>query len=545
MIIKKLRYWLNPKILFFILLLINIGVILYHFNYKQGFHSDEQWSYAHANSARGAFLDFEIDSYFRVNDNIRNRLFNQWIEREVFYNYLIVKESEQFKYRHIFENLTKDVHPPLYFILLHTVSSFFPNLFSKWLAGSINFAIFVLIYIITYKLAKLLLKDENLALCCVALWGFSAIGIDTIVFLRMYALQALLATCLVYQTLKMLQENNATKKSLVWMFLYSFLGIFTQYNSIFFSFIVTVVCGFVLLRRKNYKLLFSFCAVMFASFAMLFVVFPTAYDVLFSSLRGKQVIASITEGKSSFMEMLYNADIRMANFIEVISEHFFAFNDTNFAVISFGIIICVTLIVYLKLPIKTLTLCLLSIFILYCLYLLNMPYMHLFHSRYYMCVMPLFAILVIMGAQKVAIYLKLNQNTMFVVVAIFVAINSLCQNFSSKSVYAFRYSNSEYEVLEKIKNNDVFIDNGDRFIWLHSMIYYLANAKRVYITENICDDAVIESINKSKNPIILTYSSYIQTNTGMPHIKCLETIGFSFINKTCASQHCYDAWERN
>ena len=183
----------SNNLLFILLLLINIGVILYHFSNKQGFHSDEQWSYAHANSTIGAYLDKEINSFYIPTEGIKSRLFNKFIDSNIMNTYLTTQSDKKFSYTNIYENLQVVEHPPLYFILLHTISSFYPNSFNKWQAGALNLSIFILIYIMLFKLSKLLLKDEKLALLSVALWGFSEIGIDTIIFLRMYILQTLLS----------------------------------------------------------------------------------------------------------------------------------------------------------------------------------------------------------------------------------------------------------------------------------------------------------------------------------------------------------------
>ena len=203
----------NIKFLYILLLCINLCVVVYHFSNKKTFHVDELFSYAHANSSNGAFLDKEIDSYYKINENVRNRLLNKWLDRSIYHNYITVQENEKFSYDNVYNNLSQDVHPPLYHILLHTISSFYPNTFSKWFAGSINLCAFIFIYLILFNLSKPILKDEKIALCVVALWGFSKIGIDTIIFLRMYALQTLWAICLVYQSLKILENNIATKKS--------------------------------------------------------------------------------------------------------------------------------------------------------------------------------------------------------------------------------------------------------------------------------------------------------------------------------------------
>jgi len=107
----------STKIIFGILLILNLCIILYHFSNKESFHSDEQWSYAHANSSIGAFLDKDIDSHLSVEGEAKKRWYNQKISSERLVKYLTVSKEWRFNYSNIFENLSKGVHPPLYYMM--------------------------------------------------------------------------------------------------------------------------------------------------------------------------------------------------------------------------------------------------------------------------------------------------------------------------------------------------------------------------------------------------------------------------------------------
>lgn len=546
MVKKILALFSKTSTLFCLLLIINLGVVLHCFENKKGFHSDEQWSYARANSTQ-VYLDKDIHFFDEVNE--KTKLFNHWIAHTAFTNYLTVQEQDKFSYQNIYHNLKYVEHPPLYFILIHTISSFFPNSFSKWYAGSMNLVIFVLIYLMLFKLSKLFLKDDKLALCTTALWGFSVIGVSTIVYLRMYALQALLSICLCYEIIKIIQNNKATRQELALIFLFSFLGIFNQYNAIFFSFFATLFGCLIFLRRKNYKLMFELAAVMALSVVMLFVVYPQAYEVLFDSWCAKQVLSNLThtnrpEG-ATFMNILLDVDIRVPNVMMMVSEQFFAFNHTNVKLIILGLILGMTIGLYLKPKINSETKWLIGVFLFYQIFLLSMPNMRIFHSRYYMSSIPFLAIFTIMILKAVLNYTKLDKKKITLIIALLVAINSLCFDFKQKSPYAFAWTDAEYEVHDKIKNNRVFVDNGQSFIWLHSLVYYLADADKVFITTDICDKAILEKISQTKNPIILTHAYYIPRPQKYEDITCLKDIGFSHLTTICPGQHCYLAWEKN
>lgn len=544
MVKKILALFTKTSTLFCLLLVINLCVILHCFADKKGFHSDEQWSYARANSAQ-VYLDKDTTSFLKVSENAE--IFNRWTDNSAFADYLTVQKDNKFSYENINHNLKYVEHPPLYFVLIHTITSFFPNSFSKWYAGAINLVAFVLIYLMLFKLSKLLLKDDKLALCVTALWGFSVIGVSTIVYLRMYVLQTLFSICLCYEMIKIIQNNQATNKELALIFLFSFLGIFNQYNAIFFSFFATLFGCLIFLRRKNHKLMFKLACVMLLSVIMLFVIYPQAYEVLFDSWRAKQVLSNLTytnkPEQTSLMEIIFAADIRLSNIIPIISEQLFAFNHTDTKIVIFGLIIGIVASIYLRLEISAATKWLLGVFIFYQIFLLSMPYMHIFHSRYYMSTMPFFALFSIMILSTSLS--KLGKNKMTAVIVLLVAVNSLCFDFKEKSPYAFRWEKAEQTVYDEIKAKKVFIDNGQSFIWLHSMVYYLANADKVFITKNICDDVVIKNILKTKDPIIFTYASYIPKTNRYQEIKCLKDIGIDYETTVCPSQHCYDVWKKH
>ena len=56
----------------------------------------------------------------------------------VYDDYMKVQNGQRFDYVNVWRNQTNDVHPPLYYALIHTICSVFPNKFSKWFAAGIN-----------------------------------------------------------------------------------------------------------------------------------------------------------------------------------------------------------------------------------------------------------------------------------------------------------------------------------------------------------------------------------------------------------------------
>ena len=99
---------------------------------KKGFFVDELWGAGLANS------------YFHPSvcvPNVFNT--NTYFPGSYFYNYLTVVPDEGFSIASVWFNQSMDSHPPLYFLLYHTLSCFKPGSFSKWTGIIINLFFFI------------------------------------------------------------------------------------------------------------------------------------------------------------------------------------------------------------------------------------------------------------------------------------------------------------------------------------------------------------------------------------------------------------------
>lgn len=381
--------------LFVLLLFINVFWVGFCLSQKQGWHIDEQYTYGHANSTQGTYLSNDIDSYMldRYTD-----LHNKKLEGKIFHDYLTTQENERFHYGHIWENLAKSVHPPLFYVLVHTVCSFMPDKFSPWQVGGLNLIFFMLTLVVFYKLSKLFIKNEYLAMIPVFVWGFSEAGLSTALFLRMYMLQTLLAVCLLYEVSKALIENKADKKQLFLIFLYAALGNLTQFSSLILAFFTAAVAGVVLLYRKNFKLLSLFFLMMLLSVVALFAIYPQAYEVLFHSHRGGEVTQKMD---NVFSDLLGFGRVLLYNNTDIFEAYFqriFGFESFSDIVLLGCFLLVMTVFYFSKKHQNKVFYFLFFIWVLMTLYIaFCMSSLKMFSWRYYMLVMPI-ATLVILVA---------------------------------------------------------------------------------------------------------------------------------------------------
>ena len=120
-----------------VIIILSLAISTFYMAAKQGFHEDELLTYNLANSSKQLNVD------------------GGWNSPEDFNEYLAVSENDRFDYAQVYENQIIDAsHPPFYYALVHTVCSLFPNVFSKWLAYSINVLAMVGILILLFKIGK-------------------------------------------------------------------------------------------------------------------------------------------------------------------------------------------------------------------------------------------------------------------------------------------------------------------------------------------------------------------------------------------------------
>lgn len=285
-----------------IMVAVQLAVIIYYFQFcKQGYHSDEIWSYGYANS----YYQKDI-----CRDEKGNLLYmNEWLDTQVLRDYIVVNEGEQFQYDSIYHNQIMDLSPPFHSMVLHTICSFFPEQFSRWFSFSINIIAFIVCMIYLFKTAQLL-KGDMFALCCCALYGFSMAARDTYIYLRMYAMCTAIIMIILYNLLCYLKQYEENKKlvnmNLVAACITALVGFLTHYYVVSFVGILTFfVCAY-LLFKKRLKVMWVYGFSMLAMFISSVVIFPSMF----------QISQSHTESVGQTMD--YNFEIRfriLSNFI--------------------------------------------------------------------------------------------------------------------------------------------------------------------------------------------------------------------------------------
>lgn len=284
-------------VIFVLMMAVQLGSIIYCFQTeREGWHSDEIWSYGYANSY------YQKDIY-KDNDGSPINC-QEWISGDTLRDYIIVNEGEEFEYDSIYQNQITDLSPPLHSMVLHTICSFFPEKFSFWYSFVINIAAFLVCMVYLFKTARLL-KGDWFALCCCAVYGFSLGARDTYIYLRMYAMCTAMAMIILYNLLVYLKRSdskNVFNKNMVAISVTAFLGFLTNYYMIVFMGILTFLVCVYYLFRKRIKQMFVVGFSQLVPLLLSFAVFPALLHVTQSH---NAAVAADTQAA-----MNYNFEIR-------------------------------------------------------------------------------------------------------------------------------------------------------------------------------------------------------------------------------------------
>jgi len=283
--------------------IIIVSVMIYFGVLKQGFHIDELYTYGLSNSYYNAFPDE----------------FGEWLPHNYYNNYLTTTDATQFEYGSVIHNQINDVHPPIYYILFHTVSSFLPYVFSKWIGISINIVIHLLTCLVLYKLTKYITDNKWVSLITVLFWGASIGAISSVMFIRMYSLITLFQVILVYFAVRFIYSKKYIKYSLLTI-LTIILGGLTHYYFFLFACFLTIILFVVLLYKKEFfkALVYPISALL--SVILSFIIFPAMYNHVLNTNRGTEVLENSAnefnfDNLGTFLNYIYEQLFGNLNFV--------------------------------------------------------------------------------------------------------------------------------------------------------------------------------------------------------------------------------------
>ena len=317
-------------------------VLLVQCNYiseKQGYHMDELLTFELANAEYNPwivptqpvgrlakFMQQEIygDSMGETLQNIKNTVADVlrnrgnskllsyqadvyeepvWITRDQFHEYITVGDRDAFNYLSVYFNVKDDNHPPLYFMLVHTLSSVFRGRISPWMGCVFNLAAVLGCCVIMFALGRLLAAcrfveertGELWGLCGALLYGCSPGAIATTLFIRMYGILTFLCMLTLYLHLqKWLGPRTRTGKDFAknnkLLILVTAMGFWTQYFFLFYCLLLALVTAVTLFRGGRKKETFCYIRSMVIAAVVGVGIYPFGVKHILTSGRGVEAI---------------------------------------------------------------------------------------------------------------------------------------------------------------------------------------------------------------------------------------------------------------
>ena len=266
--------------------LLSLAVLCSCLMNKVELHNDEYTSYIIANNSGEGGMQFAPQDLFLSDDPAQPYLAA-----------MAVAPGQGFRYDTVVNNDASDTLPPLYYMLLHTVSSFFPGRFSIWFGGAVNMLFQALSIWLLSRLTGLLgMKDGPRLLCCLCFALLPGV-VEIAQFLRMYSMSMFWVLLLSYEELKWLKSGVYGVKQAVAVGLSVMAGVLTHYYFILFALFQCLTIGAYLLVSRRWKTVGWYALTFAVAAGVTIAVYPGILRQVFDGWLTPTSIENLTAGE--------------------------------------------------------------------------------------------------------------------------------------------------------------------------------------------------------------------------------------------------------
>ena len=167
---EKLLKYILPAALY-VLFFLAMAVFIRE---KRNYHLDEILTFTLSNNTYDSYISVYPEYNVRYDDPE-----SVWLDR------MTVRPGEGFNYKNVWERQAMDTHPPFYYVLIHTVSSFMPGRYSKWIGGGVNIFLALSSLFVFRKLLAKFIRNRVFGLVASCAFCFSAGVLSNVTYFRM------------------------------------------------------------------------------------------------------------------------------------------------------------------------------------------------------------------------------------------------------------------------------------------------------------------------------------------------------------------------
>ena len=529
---------------YIIVIFVISAVMTFFMTKKEGFHEDEMFSYGSANYAydnvyrpygkedeTNIFVKEKIMNgniiqnlkYYLIDHrdikdetlaSIKSEFVPTWRSSDEANDYLTIQPKDALNYGMVYYNQSRDIHPPIFYFLVHTVSIFFVGHFSKYIIFSINL-IFMILSLWTIKNIFEKLDKKHLIVPALILYGFSMGAISTVIFQRMYSMLNFFVLMFISANIDIIKKDFDIDKKLwnklTWIVL---LGFWTQYYFCIVAGVVAVLVLIGVIRKQGKQGAITYILKYLKMAVIGVLLYPLSINHIFFSYRGV--------GKA---EMARGFGEKLVEYLNMIGY--------SFSVPVLAIAICLILLVMAvavksvidkKVDKKALSAgaIIFSVICYVCIIVKVSPELQDANIiRYIMCVLPLIIISILLLIDTV---IK-NKNVLkYSLVGISLVISVYGLMFSEP---AFLYKGyAKYLEIAEENKEDKFVYVGDTvFNHIQSMPEFATYSESLILNENQLDVLENDSKLSEENEFILSIKKYKDADEILA--KVIEKTGFS------------------
>ena len=294
-----------------LIILVSLGVSVFFLAIKQGYHEDELLTYNLANSSKQLNI-------------------GGWNTPEDMNEYLAVTEAHRFDYAQVVQNQIIDAsHPPFYYALVHTVCSFFPGVFGKWLAFIINIAAMTGALLMLFQIGKRVSGSDLFALLAAGGYALSIACVTTTIYLRMYATLTFFVLAFINRTLWFYEQQKNVKLTHCLLLLpVVTLGVLTQYYFILFAGLTGLVYLIFSIKEKNIRSLLFYVVTSLIGAGLALAIYP---HIIQNVLGGNRGLGSLDFSVDAITIVTY-VFYKLGTYVQILSKDLFLGQVWLFAV---------------------------------------------------------------------------------------------------------------------------------------------------------------------------------------------------------------------
>lgn len=219
---------------------------------------------------------------------------SNWMDGEELYRQITVSPDERFDYLQVYINQAMDVHPPLYYFIVHTVFGIFAGSYSDAYLFGINLFFLLATCVVLYRMAEELWNRPELSLGVVVVYGFSQGFLSCELYFRMYAMETFAVVATLYLYLCMQKKQwNCTRRDRFALGVAAVLGFMIHYYYILFLLPLFLIACVRMLKAHQTVACRKYFGSMVLAGIVSVILWPFSLYHIFFGYRGTEAISNL------------------------------------------------------------------------------------------------------------------------------------------------------------------------------------------------------------------------------------------------------------